>query len=161
MESWSFQVKDLANFAKIMKQGSLDSRHARDPSLLSLIRIIGDNMVWNALSILIAMIFNDTLWSSSLSSLNLKYKFDRIFFFCTNTRKEWPAFCQFQLFSSVCEHRQVQEDDARGKELNVQELGARVNWEKCPGGLDNPAHYVDGDILVYSIDRSVAVDKGD
>jgi len=49
----------------------------------------------------------------------------------------------------------------RVRNSKFRRFGARVNWERSSGGrllrLDNPAHYVDGDILVYNIDRVNAV----
>ena len=49
----------------------------------------------------------------------------------------------------------------RVRNPKFRRVRARVNWERSSGGrllrLDNPAHYVDGDILVYNIDRVNAV----
>ena len=49
----------------------------------------------------------------------------------------------------------------RVRNLKSRRVRARVNWERSPGGrllrLDNAAHYVDSDILVYNIDSVNAV----
>ena len=49
----------------------------------------------------------------------------------------------------------------RVRNPKFRRVRSRVNWERPPGGrllrLDNAAHYVDSDILVYDIDGVNAV----